>query len=72
MYVTHVIFLSGKQQHIESVIELFEKEHKVRIKAKEVLLLDDDPKNVEVARHSKMKALEFKDDSSLDELLHWR
>lgn len=62
----------GKQQHIQSVIQQLEKEHKVSIKAREVLLLDDDPKNIAVAQSCKMHALQIRDDNSLDELLYQR
>lgn len=62
----------GKQQHIESVLNQIEKDHKVKIKKKEVILLDDDEKNISVARSCKMQALLIKGDDSLDELLEQR
>lgn len=65
-------FLTGKQQHIESVLNQIEKDHKVKIKKKEVILLDDDEKNISVARSCKMQALLIKGDDSLDELLEQR
>lgn len=65
-------FLTGKQQHIESVLNQIEKDHKVKIKKKEVILLDDDEKNISMARSCKMKALLIKGDDSLDELLEQR
>lgn len=63
---------SGKQQHIESVLNQIEKDHKVKIKSKEVILLDDDETNISVARSCKMRALLIKGDDSLDELLEQR
>lgn len=62
----------GKQQHIESVIQQIEKEHRVKIKSKEVILLDDDETNISVAKSCKMKTLLVKGDDSLDELLEAR
>lgn len=62
----------GKQQHIESVRNQIEKDHKVKIKKKEVILLDDDEENISVAQSCKMKALLIKGDDSLDELLEQR
>ena len=75
--VLHVLvfckpFHTGKQQHIESVCNQIEKDHKVKIKKKEVMLLDDDEENISVARSCKMKALLIKEDDSLDELLEQR
>ncbi|KAJ7337268.1 hypothetical protein OS493_010125 [Desmophyllum pertusum] len=62
----------GKQQHIESVLNQIEKDHKVRIKSKEVILLDDDETNISVARSCKLRTLLIKGDDSLDELLEQR
>ncbi|XP_058941173.1 uncharacterized protein [Pocillopora verrucosa] len=62
----------GKQQHIQSVIQQIEKDHKVKIKREEVILLDDDETNISEARNSKMKTLLVKGDDSLDELLEAR
>ena len=63
---------TGKQQHIESVITQIEKDHRIRIKSKEVILLDDDENNVGVARRCKMRGIVIKGDDSLDELLEQR
>ena len=63
---------SGKQQHIESVLSQIEKDHKVKINSKEVILLDDDEQNIAVAQSCKMKTLLIKGDDSLDELLEER
>ena len=65
-------FHTGKQQHIESVRNQIEKDHKVKIKKEEVILLDDDEENISVAQSCKMKALLIKGDDSLDELLEQR
>ncbi|XP_032241894.1 uncharacterized protein LOC5516214 isoform X2 [Nematostella vectensis] len=62
----------GKQQHIESVIHHIQKKFKVKISPINVILLDDDKNNVEVARRCKMSALQIRDDDSLDELLDRR
>ena len=72
-YFTNPAFIcTGKQQHIESVLNQIEKDHKVKIKSKEVILLDDDETNISVARSCKMRALLIKGDDSLDELLEQR
>lgn len=67
-----LFFHAGKQQHIQSVIQQIEKDHKVKIKREEVILLDDDETNILEARNSKMKTLLVKGDDSLDELLEAR
>ena len=67
-----LFFPAGKQQHIQSVIQQIEKDHKVKIKREEVILLDDDETNISEARNSKMKTLLVKGDDSLDELLEAR
>ena len=67
-----LFFHAGKQQHIQSVIQQIEKDHKVKIKREEVILLDDNETNISEARNSKMKTLLVKGDDSLDELLEAR
>ncbi|XP_068694748.1 uncharacterized protein [Montipora foliosa] len=62
----------GKQQHIESVVSQIKKEQKLKIKRDEVILLDDDQKNVELAESCKMRALHITGDDSLDRLLELR
>ena len=54
------------------MIQQIEKEHRVKIKSKEVILLDDDERNISVAKSCKMKTLLVKGDDSLDELLEAR
>lgn len=62
----------GKQQHIESVLSQIKKEQKIKIKSSEVLLLDDDQKNIASAQSSKMRTLHITGDDSLDGLLELR
>ena len=67
------LFVStGKQQHIESVLGQIKKEQKIKIKSSEVILLDDDQKNIALAQSSKMRALHITGDDSLDGLLELR
>ena len=54
------------------MIQQIEKDHKVKIKREEVILLDDNETNISEARNSKMKTLLVKGDDSLDELLEAR
>jgi Cu/Ag efflux protein CusF len=54
------------------VIKQFEKTRKVKISAKNVILLDDDIKNIDIARSCKMQTLHITDDNSLDALLEQR
>ncbi|KAK3737049.1 hypothetical protein QZH41_005343 [Actinostola sp. cb2023] len=61
--------IQGKQQHIESAIKEFEKIRKAKISAKNVILMDDDIKNLEIARSCKMRTLHIIDDDSLDVLV---
>ena len=72
MCLLFIFVHAGKQQHIESVLNQIEKDHKVRIKSKEVILLDDDETNISVARSCKLRTLLIKGDDSLDELLEQR
>lgn len=76
MQPTHLQYLSffptGKQQHIASVLKQIEKEQKVKIKSKDVILLDDDQQNITLAQSCKMRALHIKGDDSLDALLELR
>ncbi|KXJ18869.1 uncharacterized protein LOC110231704 [Exaiptasia diaphana] len=62
----------GKQQHIESAIKYLEKTRKAKISAKNVILIDDDITNLEIAKSSKMHTLQIIDDDSLDALLDQR
>ena len=60
-----VTFL-GKQQHIAWLVtELFNRDH-VMIQAHEILLLDDDIKNVQLAEEFGHQAYEVPEDVTLD------
>ena len=54
------------------MLKQIEKEQKVKIKSKDVILLDDDQQNITLAQSCKMRALHIKGDDSLDALLELR
>lgn len=68
----YLLFATGKQQHIESVLKQIEKERKIKIKSNEVILPDDDQQNITVAQSCKMRTLHITGDDSLDALLELR
>lgn len=57
----------GKEEHISSVVtELYNRSHAI-IKPEHILLLDDDPKNVEIAKSFQHQAFQVDPDFTLDQ-----
>lgn len=55
--------------HIESAAKFFYKTYKTKIKLHEVLLLDDDDNNIDVAKKNSVRTLKIEDNNSLQALI---